>query len=300
MLEDRTDEGPEPSPGGPAATPGTPEGIGRPPEYPEEFIPIPEDRPAEGGHPRLPAEAEEDLFDTIGGPSAKPDWKEAPPAQPEDVPYGIPPGEMPVKEKLEDEVEHTIASSVGGEIFEEELGKLEEYFEHEAGVRSGRTDFESGLFEMIEESEFQKKAVFLEDRRQQQMFSAEILRNVNRRQFMESGSWFYKQGLYARAVEEFRKATQADPSSSEAFRSLGDAFFKLGQTDKAIESYEKAKTLDPDNLDVLENLGVVLANRGEYKKAVWQWGEVLKRNPERKDIVERIKRMQRVLRQRSL
>ena len=77
-------------------------------------------------------------------------------------------------------------------------------------------------------------------------------------------------------------------------------FFRLGQLDNAMQAYEKVRQLDPDNLNVLENLGVIFANRGDYKKAVWQWGEVLKKNPERKDIINRIKRMQRVIRQRSL
>jgi len=53
-------------------------------------------------------------------------------------------------------------------------------------------------------------------------------------------------------------------------------------------------------MNVLENLGVIFANRGDYKKAVWQWGEVLKRNPDRRDIIDRIKKMQRVIRQRYL
>ena len=70
--------------------------------------------------------------------------------------------------------------------------------------------------------------------------------------------------------------------------------------DKSREAYEMVRKLDPDNVDVLENLGVIFANRGDYKKAVWQWGEVLKRNPDRRDIINRIKKMQRVIRQRYL
>ena len=74
----------------------------------------------------------------------------------------------------------------------------------------------------------------------------------------------------------------------------------MGQLDNARVAYEKVRKLDPENIDVLENLGVIFANRGDYKKAVWQWGEVLKHNPERRDIINRIKKVQRVIRQRSL
>ena len=114
----------------------------------------------------------------------------------------------------------------------------------------------------------------------------------------ESGRELYRDGQYVKAIEAFWKAIAEDPEYIEAYQCMGDTFFRMGRLDKAKEAYEVVKRLDPDNLSVIENLGVIFANKGDYKKAVWQWAEVLKRNPERRDIIERIRRIQRVIRQR--
>jgi tetratricopeptide (TPR) repeat protein len=198
--------------------------------------------------------------------------------------------------KMDEDVEYSITSSIGGEIFNEELGKIEAFLESE----TGGTASSDSLFEIIDETESGGHSLFTENNEMEQTVSSDVVRRVHRRQFLESGNWYYRQGLFAKAVDEFKKALQADPESSEAYQHLGDSLFKLGQSEKAIEAYENVKKRDPYNVDVLENLGVIFANRGEYKKAVWQWGEVLKKNPERRDIIERIRRMQRFIRQRSL
>ena len=138
------------------------------------------------------------------------------------------------------------------------------------------------------------------DRDQETAAPSQMKRALNRRRFLESGLWFYKQGLYSKAIEEYRKAIMVDPNFVEAQQCIGDTFFRLGQLDEAKDAYEKVRKMDPNNVNVLENLGVIFANRGDYKKAVWQWGEVLKRNPERTDIIDRIKKMQHVIRQRCL
>jgi serine phosphatase RsbU (regulator of sigma subunit)/anti-sigma regulatory factor (Ser/Thr protein kinase)/transposase len=199
-------------------------------------------------------------------------------------------------EKTDEDGEYSIPSSIAGEIFDEELGKIEAFLESET---EGSVSTHS-LFEIIDDAESEQRSLYSESGESEKSVSSEVVRRVHRRQFLESGNWYYRQGLFAKAVEEFKKAIQADPESSEAYQHLGDAFYKLGQNEKAVEAYENVKKRDPYNIDVLENLGVIFANRGEYKKAVWQWGEVLKKNPERRDIVERIRRMQRFIRQRSV
>ncbi|HDQ44898.1 MAG TPA: tetratricopeptide repeat protein [bacterium] len=128
----------------------------------------------------------------------------------------------------------------------------------------------------------------------------ENARRLNRMRFLESGQWFYQEGLFARAIEEFNKAIACDQKFGAAYHAQGDAYFRLGQLEKAKRAYTAARELMPDNVHILENLGVIYANQGDYKRAVWQWGEVLKRDPMRGDIVERIKRMQRLIRQRAV
>jgi serine phosphatase RsbU (regulator of sigma subunit)/anti-sigma regulatory factor (Ser/Thr protein kinase)/transposase len=187
------------------------------------------------------------------------------------------------------EAEDHIAESIGGELFEEEFSRSEESAE----------SFEIGLFERIDGPSFESDTVVASRGSRDESRIAAMLREMNRRRHMDSGQWFYRQGLYAKAIEEFRKIIEEKPDSWEAYQHLGDSWFRLGQFEKATDAYEKVKLLNPENLNVLENLGVISANRGDYKRAVWQWGEILKRNPQRSDIVDRIKRMQKLIRQHS-
>lgn len=157
---------------------------------------------------------------------------------------------------------------------------------------------EAAFIEMMEGLGFDRRDVFQGAKRSEA--GRKAAKYYQRLRFHESGQWFYREGLYARAIEEFKKAIECDPNFSEAYQCIGDAYFRLGQIEKAKQSYLTARELNPDNIDVMENLGVIYANQGDYRRSVWQWGEVIKRDPSRQDIVERIKRMQRVIRQRAV
>jgi len=195
-----------------------------------------------------------------------------------------------------DQVEDRITSSVARELLEEEMG-ISEASDVQGEVE---VDHEEGFVETMEGLGFDRRTVLSDRKEAREGGEPRANKDLNRKRFLETGHWFYRQGLYLKAIEEFQKAMDADPDFVETYQCLGDAFFRLGQLDRAKEAYEKVRRLDPHNANVLENLGVIFANRGEYKKAVWQWGEVLKNNPERRDIIERIKKMQRAIRQRYL
>jgi serine phosphatase RsbU (regulator of sigma subunit)/anti-sigma regulatory factor (Ser/Thr protein kinase)/tetratricopeptide (TPR) repeat protein/transposase len=194
-----------------------------------------------------------------------------------------------------DQIESHISTSAAGDLFDEEIGiqKLTPSTQEREGKN------EEGFIEMIEGLGFDRRSVLYTDKTEGSKKTA-LKGDLNKGEYLDTGMWFYQQGQYKKAINEFKKAMELDPNYIEAYQCLGDTFFRLGQLENAMQAYEKVRKLDPDNLNVLENLGVIFANRGDYKKAVWQWGEVLKKNPERKDIIERIKRMQRVIRQRSL
>ncbi len=202
--------------------------------------------------------------------------------------------EIPLEKILEEEspqeppqsdIDNHITASSADEFFELEMSEDEDLMEdHHAAIEELTEDFGYDQQQMFDESTLANDAIL----------------EANRKQFLEAGLWFYKQGLYGKAIEEFGKAIEEDPDLTEGYQFLGDSFFRMGQLDKAREAYEKVKRLDPDNMDVQENLGVIFANTGDYKKAVLQWGEVLKHNPHRVDIINRIKRMQRVIRLRSV
>ena len=196
--------------------------------------------------------------------------------------------------ETEEQVEDHITASVAEELLGEGMVSPEEGVVQE----ESEVDQDVGFVEMVEGLGFDRRTA-LSDRKGKGV-PPDTTQGLKRKRFLESGHWFYRQGLYLKAAEAFQKAIEEDPEFVETYQCLGDALFRLGQLDKAREAYEKVRRLDPTNVNVLENLGVIFANRGDYKRAVWQWGEVLKRNPERKDIIDRIKKMQRVIRQRYL
>ena len=196
-----------------------------------------------------------------------------------------------------DQIEDRISSSIAGELFGEDMGMSVdlEVQEGEAGPSQ-----EEGFLEMMEGVEFDRMAVLSDEGDRKEETISTVPEDMGQKILLESGLEFYREGLYSKAIEEFQKAVEKYPNFVEACQCLGDTFFRMGRLDKAKEAYERVRQLDPDNVNVLENLGVIFANRGDYKKAVWQWGEVLKRTPERRDIISRIKKMQRVIRQRYL
>jgi len=198
-----------------------------------------------------------------------------------------------------DNIESHISSTIGGELFEQEMDLFSRISEDED------TPDDNGNREAAFLNGVGDIGLHGQKGLQQREFH---MGNANRtgdmaqavKRHLDSGLWFYRNGQYNKAIQKFYQALETNPKNPEAYQYLGDTYFRMGQLGKAKDAYEKVRQLDPDNLNVMENLGVIFANRGDYKKAVWQWGEVLKHNPDRRDIIDRIKKMQRVIRQRSL
>ncbi|MBN2417578.1 SpoIIE family protein phosphatase [bacterium] len=192
-------------------------------------------------------------------------------------------GNFPIIEN-EDQVEEGISSSIAGDLLADEIL---------AGSRSDNLPY--GLdFEMLDDPDALDD-LFADDRGPGTRDPH--LAAKSSEQF-QSGLGFYKDGQYKEAIDEFMNIIKVNPKHGSAFQYLGDAYFRIGELENAIKAYENARTLQPENMNILENMGVIFANMGDFKKAVWQWGEVLKNDPERKDIIDRIKKMQRIIRQR--
>ncbi len=83
-----------------------------------------------------------------------------------------------------------------------------------------------------------------------------------------NGQAAFRAGRYAEAVEAFRRAVEADPSSVTARINLGSALGEMGDVDEAIEQYEKALEIAAGNATALFNLGMLLADRGELAEAL--------------------------------
>jgi len=193
-------------------------------------------------------------------------------------------------------IEESLVSSIADDLLDSDLD-----FDRETeSSLTSQSEQEEGFLELMEGLGFDRREVLSTDRKKNVSVQDQRRKKLKRKQFMDSGLWFYQKGFYEKAVNEYKKVLELSPEYTKVYQSLGDAYFRMGLLEKAKLSYLEAKKQDPQNVYLLENLGVIYANEGDYKKAVWQWGEVLKQDPERKDIIQRIKKMQLVIRQQYL
>jgi len=85
------------------------------------------------------------------------------------------------------------------------------------------------------------------------------------------GIQFELKGDAYRAIEEYQKAVEADPSFAEAYMCLGVAYRKLGEIDQAIEEYQAAIQIKPKLVDAHSNLAFAYYTQGDAARA---WEEI--------------------------
>ncbi|HUO58842.1 MAG TPA: tetratricopeptide repeat protein [bacterium] len=66
-------------------------------------------------------------------------------------------------------------------------------------------------------------------------------------QYITAGNQSYAIKDYAKAVQYYQAAVQADPNSAAAYQGLGNSYYQQGQTSQALDAYEKALNLNPNN-----------------------------------------------------
>ncbi len=84
---------------------------------------------------------------------------------------------------------------------------------------------------------------------------------------MNAGSQAFVDGSYAKAVDEFRLATQDLPDDPRSWQSLGMALNKNSQVEDSIEAYSKALALDEDNAVIHHELSKLKISKGANKQA---------------------------------
>jgi protein O-mannosyl-transferase len=83
------------------------------------------------------------------------------------------------------------------------------------------------------------------------------------------------EGRAAEAVDQYKKAVEADPRYLDAYVNLGVALSSIGRTNEAIGSYMKAIQLRPDSVEARVNLGGLLLKTGRIDQAISQFKDVL-------------------------
>jgi tetratricopeptide (TPR) repeat protein len=87
----------------------------------------------------------------------------------------------------------------------------------------------------------------------------------------------------AKAANQYRIATQIEPTQAAYFYNLAIASAELGNTQEAIDSYQRAIAIDPDSAKARFGLGLVYAETGQTLLAVQQWQIAAQLSPNNPD-----------------
>lgn len=63
----------------------------------------------------------------------------------------------------------------------------------------------------------------------------------------QAGLALFRAGQYAKSIQYFNNAVQADPNDGQAYEDMGNAYLKLDDKSNALASYQKAQQLNPND-----------------------------------------------------
>lgn len=93
-----------------------------------------------------------------------------------------------------------------------------------------------------------------------------------------------KKGQHDKAILEFTKAIEIDPTWAEPYVYRGIVYLEAKyQYDKAIADFNKALDIDPRHADAYFNRGLAYDSQEEYEKAISDYSKVIEINPDRAD-----------------
>ena len=84
---------------------------------------------------------------------------------------------------------------------------------------------------------------------------------------MELATGYFGRGQMTTALDEVKRALQADPNLAEAYNLRGLVYANLGEEKLAEESFRRALTLNPRDADTMQNLGYYLCQKKRYAEA---------------------------------
>jgi tetratricopeptide (TPR) repeat protein len=123
---------------------------------------------------------------------------------------------------------------------------------------------------------------------QQQQQGAQPLGDAHA--LFDRGMDAYRHNRDEEAVEDFKRAVEADPDFAEGFYRLGLAYNVTRQTDEAdkafeqgVKAFEKLTKQDPKNSDAYYFLGLCYEKLGKYDEAVKALKEAVKNSPTESD-----------------
>lgn len=100
------------------------------------------------------------------------------------------------------------------------------------------------------------------------------------RSHFNMGSAFNDRGEYEKAIEEFKKSIELNPSDYESYISLGATYYRQGTMEKAKEMFLKAIDMFYGSYRAHNNLANVYTVQGEIDLALKEYEEAIKIKPD--------------------
>ena len=93
------------------------------------------------------------------------------------------------------------------------------------------------------------------------------------------GLYYFEQGRFDDAAEQYHAALRAKPDCVEAQSNLGQLALSQGRVDEAIQLLVRARRMDPGYPDALNHLGSALLAKGRTDEAIEAFRDVVAANP---------------------
>ena len=88
----------------------------------------------------------------------------------------------------------------------------------------------------------------------------------------------FQDGKVEEALEEYRKAADANANNAEVYNRMGEAYLMLGRNSEAAEAYRRLIQLNPKYTDAYFNLGNAYDRIGMYKEAAEAFNQAVRLN----------------------
>ena len=106
---------------------------------------------------------------------------------------------------------------------------------------------------------------------------------------VELGNLYFDTDQPKEAVEAYSKYLAIKPDNADVRTDMGIMYRKLGDSDRAIQEFKKAAQTDPTHVNSRYNIGVVLLHdKQDIKGAIKAWEDYLKADPN-SERAERVK-----------
>ncbi len=90
---------------------------------------------------------------------------------------------------------------------------------------------------------------------------------------------YKKQNQVAKAIDLYKKASQADPKNTDLLSDLADCQMKNGNVTEAILTYEQVVAVNPNAKDEYKQLGDLYAKQNKNDQAIRAYKKYLEKNP---------------------